>query len=352
MRKFIFISTLLLFTFSLKAQQKFNISGTISNAKGEKLEAATVFIAGSQSATVTDSKGYFQLPNTLPGSYQIIISLIGYTSVKRDITLRDQSVVIDTAMQEKAIMLDVVSIGDESQRAKHLKTFLKYFLRESENAKSCTLLNPEKIEFSTNKTDLKASSEEFLIIENKNLGYRMKYLLQTFTYNSARETTAYDGEAIFEDLKGNAQQQEIWLKNRKAAYEGSLMHYLRSMYSNKARQEGFITYAIQNFDFPLRIAPNPVGTEQLVKHPDSTFMEFKYKRRLYTIYDKKKAAEEDKLSTRPSIEITMDKTGSVLMLHSEIDSRGSYATSKPLLIQGFWGRKRIADQLPLEYQPI
>ncbi|WP_448634664.1 hypothetical protein [Pedobacter panaciterrae] len=49
--------------------------------------------------------------------------------------------------------------------------------------------------------------------------------------------------------------------------------------------------------------------------------------------------------------IEMDETGSVLQLDAQVDVRGSYAGYKNLLIQGFWGRKRIADQLPLEYDP-
>ncbi|RZK81925.1 MAG: carboxypeptidase-like regulatory domain-containing protein [Pedobacter sp.] len=348
---FLTFLSILFFALHAKSQQTFNISGTVSNTKGEKIQAATVFIAGSQKSTVTDANGSFQFPNTAPGAYQVIINMLGYNSIKHNVSLKDKSIVVDTVMQDKSITLEGVNIGNKSQREKQLKTFIKYFMGESENAKACKILNPDIIEFSTFKNELRATTDDFLIIENNNLGYRVKYLLRSFIYDDVKDATGYDGEPIFEQLEGTTAQKELWQSNRKAAYQGSLMHYLRAMYNNTARKEGFLTYAVQNFSLPVMIAPNPVGTEQLIAHPDSSFMVFKYKKRLYTVYDKKKAEEEDKLSTRSAIAITMDKTGSVLMLHADVDSRGNYASTKPLLIQGFWGKKRIGDQLPLEYQP-
>ena len=80
-------------------------------------------------------------------------------------------------------------------------------------------------------------------------------------------------------------------------------------------------------------------------------MVFDYKKRIYTVFDKKKALAEDKISKRSSMTIDIADTGSIFLLDAEIDSRGSYSDSRALLIQGFWGRKRIGDQLPYEYVP-
>jgi ribosome-associated protein YbcJ (S4-like RNA binding protein) len=347
----LFVLTLVLSISLCFAQEHHSITGTIKNTNGVALEAATVFIAGSQKITSTDAKGTFQFQNMSPGTYQVIINLLGYASLKKNVLVTEKSAVIDTIMTEKQIQLDEVVIGNGSQRKEFLKTFSKYFLGESENAKTCKILNPEQIEFSTNKKLLKATTSDFLIIENNSLGYRIKYLLSSFQYNSGSDATFYDGESIFENMDGTADQKLNWEANRKKAYDGSLMHYLRALHANKSREEGFLTYTILNFTLPLIIAPNPVYAEQLIQHTDSNFISFKYKKRLYTVYDKKKASADQKPTNRTDVTIDMADTGSILMLHAAIDKRGSYSDYKALLIQGFWGRKRLADQLPMEYEP-
>lgn len=194
---------------------------------------------------------------------------------------------------------------------------------ESENAKTCKILNPEVIDFSTEKTLLKATTDKFLIIENVSLGYRVKYLLRNFQYNKELETTIYDGECIFEDMGGTPEQKVKWILNRRKTYEGSLMHYLRAVHQGKSRDEGFLTYAITSLNFPLVIDPNPIVMEQIIQHTDNNFYTFKYKKRLYTLYDKKKASAKDKYSDQREVLEYLHKTGSVLQLNADIDRRES-----------------------------
>ncbi|NNU34603.1 hypothetical protein HK413_11880 [Mucilaginibacter sp. S1162] len=223
---------------------------------------------------------------------------------------------------------------------------------ESANAKACKILNPDVIEFSTTKGVLLATTPDFPVIENANLGYRIKYLLKNFSYNSTLDVTLYDGDCIFEQLTGTAEQQALWIKNRKLAYEGSLMHYLRALFTNTTRAEGFLTYAIFGKTFPITINPSEVPTEQIIKHINSNFIKFKYDYRFYTVYDKKKAAKPIKMNENSSEFIPdIPSNASIFLVDSQIDRRGSYADYKTLLIRGMWGRKRLGDQLPLEYVP-
>jgi hypothetical protein len=350
MKKSLLLSLITLLSISLcYAQDNISITGTIKNAKGISLADASVFIAGSQKSTINDGNGTFKFNNLSPGTYQVIINLLGYASIKKNILLDGRNALIDTIMVEKQIQLDEVVIGDGLQRKNFMKIFNKYFMGESVNAKGCKILNPEKIEFSTNKKLLKATTDDFLIIENNRLGYKIKYLLKSFQYDSGNDATFYEGESIFEEMDGSSEQKISWEANRKKSYEGSLMHYLRALYANKTQEEGFLTYAILNFTFPLVIAPNPVFPEQLIQHTDPNFVNFKYKKRLYTLYDKKKAEAGQKPTNKTEVTIDLADTGSILMLHAAIDKRGSYSDYKAILIQGFWGTKRIADQLPMEY---
>jgi RimJ/RimL family protein N-acetyltransferase/ribosome-associated protein YbcJ (S4-like RNA binding protein) len=342
---------LLLFSFQLQAQDLFTLTGTVHNAKGEPVDAATVFIDGSKKITATNVKGEFTLTNLSSGTYQVVVNMLGYSSVKKDIAIADRPETLNISLLQKAIDLKTVVIGNGSQRKNFLKIFTKYFMGESENAKACKILNTDVIDFSTNQSLVEATSGNFFIIENMKLGYRIKYLLRNFRYNTKTEVTIYDGESIFENMEGTDVQKVEWKANRKNAYEGSLMHYLRSLHRSNTRKEGFLTYAILNFGYPLEVDPNPIITDQIIERIDSNFIAFKYKKRLFTVFDKKKAAEPERLTKRESETRYLEKTGSIFQLDGKIDSKGSYANYKDILIQGFWGRKRIGDQLPLEYDP-
>jgi RimJ/RimL family protein N-acetyltransferase len=342
---------LLLFSFHVQAQDASKLTGTVTNAKGEPLEAATVFIDGSKKITATNAKGEFAFSDLSLGTYHIVVNMLGYASVKKDIVIAGKPETLGISLLQKAIDLKTVVIGDGSQRKNFLKIFMKYFMGESENAKACKILNTDVIDFSSNKDMIEATSDNFFTIENAKLGYRIKYLLRNFRYNTKNEVTIYDGESIFENLEGTDVQKTEWKVNRKKAFEGSLMHYLRAQYNGTTRKEGFLTYAILNLGYPLEVNPNPVITEQIIERVDSNFITFKYKKRLYTIFDKKKAAEPEKMSSRESETRYLEKTASIFQLDAKIDRKGSYVNYKDILIQGFWGRKRIGDQLPLEYDP-
>ncbi|WP_276089161.1 carboxypeptidase-like regulatory domain-containing protein [Pedobacter sp. JY14-1] len=332
--------------------QTFIVNGTVKNAKGEPLPAATVFIDGSQKGVVTNEKGEFNFGALAAGTYDIVANMIGYLPAKQTAAVKSGPVSLNIVMKERVIMLNNVLIGKDDKRKEFMKLFVKYFMGESENAKACKMLNPEVIDFSTEKTLVKAMSNDFLVIENPKLGYRIKYLLRNFQYDKKLETTFYEGESVFENLAGTGEQQQAWALNRKKAYEGSLMHYLRAAYRNTSRKEGFLTYSITSIGFPIAIDPNPIIMEQIVQHTDSNFFVFRSKRRLYTVYDPKQAAKQsDKLIEGRTLIDDLGKTGSILQLNAEIDQRGSYARYKDILIQGFWGAKRIGDQLPLEYDP-
>jgi len=72
-----------------------------------------------------------------------------------------------------------------------------------------------------------------------------------------------------------------------------------------------------------------VFPEQLIQHIDSNFISFKYKKRLYTVFGKKKASTEQKLTNRTDMTIDLADTGSILMLHAAVDKRGSYSDLRP-----------------------
>ena len=75
----------------------------IKNVKGEPIESAIVFIDGSKQITRSDKSGTFKFSNLAAGTYQVVINMMGYKSVKQNVIIRDQSAAINISMQEKQI---------------------------------------------------------------------------------------------------------------------------------------------------------------------------------------------------------------------------------------------------------
>lgn len=108
MKKF-FLFLLLIISITSFAQEKFTLSGTISEAdSGETLFGVNVIIPELQTGTVTNQYGYYSI--TLPkGSYEIIYSNIGFATQKIEVSLsenlkRDLELATDTESLDEVII--------------------------------------------------------------------------------------------------------------------------------------------------------------------------------------------------------------------------------------------------------
>lgn len=97
------------------AQEKFTISGTISEADtGETLFGVNVIVPSLQTGTVTNQYGYYSI--TLPkGDYEIVYSSIGFAAQKFEISL-SENVKKDLALATDTESLDEVVIETDNER--------------------------------------------------------------------------------------------------------------------------------------------------------------------------------------------------------------------------------------------
>lgn len=351
MRYFIILFIGLILRLDVSAQAVYAISGTVKNTKGESLQAATVFIAGSEKATVTDTQGSFRFTGLNPGAYQIVVNMLGYKPLKQDVALNDRSETLSLTLAENDVALNEVIIRAKKISKEDLSTFIRYFMGESYDPKYCKILNTEQLDFVKTDTMLKASTSDFLIIENYRLGYRIKYLLKTFFYNYQLKQTYYDGDYTFESLTGAPKQQKTWANNRKKAYEGSVMHFYRSVYAGTARKEGFLIYRGLN-DGGLIAENNPTDAEGFVTRTDSNFVIMKAKPWVYVLYNKKMAAKPNNEITRATAFVdVLSERNTIFSIDAKIDGRGSMSGTGDVSYRGFWASKRVAEQLPFEYIP-
>jgi hypothetical protein len=154
------------------------------------------------------------------------------------------------------------------------------------------------------------------------------------------------------------------------------MHFFRAVYNDAVLKEGFIAnrvYAIESVrefesmrqfaaEVPadkqkirLTIDPRPVCFDTLVSITDSSLISLKFLTGLYITYKPKKIlkTEVTKLPAGKK-KIDFNWNSSLLQLHLDeamIDKRGSISDYETFLIRGFWGEKRVGDQLPFEYKP-
>jgi hypothetical protein len=240
MRKF-----LLLFFFvpaSLYAQV--NITGKVVGTENKKpIPDASVFLSNSKVGDKTQKDGSFTLRNIKNGRYDLVVSCIGYMPYKKVVNINDENISLPVIkLTERISELNEVKIRYESKsdRDKYICMFTKAFLGNTYNAMQCRIVNPDILDFDYNKKrqQLSASTSDFLIIDNKALGYRIKYLVYSFMTDETG-VTSYVGASSFEPMKGNGLQEKIWQNRRAKTYFGSTMHFLRSCIANAVNENKF-----------------------------------------------------------------------------------------------------------------
>lgn len=150
--------------------------------------------------------------------------------------------------------------------------FLDSFLgNDRENVK---IKNQRSLKFSYEKSSktLRVKAPQTLIIENKNLGYTIEYNLEEFVANFDENTTRYIGTSFFKETKSN---DKVKL-NRMNAFEGSQVHFFRSIFIKKVSDEGYIVNQITKF-------PNPKYPTQQELQKLKDFSDFVKQNRMTTI---------------------------------------------------------------------
>lgn len=353
---------LLLTAFPASAQNNFAITGKVTDERGAPLKSATVFLSGSQKITACDDEGKFRLNDIERGNYQLSVTMVGYFAYSQPVSVLGKSTNINIKLKLKQTALKQVNIGKDNFDAR-FKIFREAFLGKTKNANHCVIVNPHVINFSTEKGVLLADADDFLIIENPNLGYRIKYLLKYFGYNAKIDVTLYDGETSFEPMKGTAKMQREWDKNRLKAYQGSFMHFLRSVYQNRALEEGFVIKSVFAFIRLDRMGTGGIMYDDrlikfdtLVTAIDTAFVAFKFSKILFT-YNPRQARLEQTYRGFPDRVPKALRIGpwmTTISLHANeaiIDKRGAHRDFRDFLIEGNLARYRVGDQLPFEYKP-
>lgn len=240
------LSLLILLLLAIQPLYPATISGTVLDATdGKPLESASVFIAGTTFGTNTKPDGSFQLSFTPSDASQLIIAHLGYQTYTVQVAQIQSDQALNISLSVKPMQLSAVNvIGHDSNRKMNMADFLFGFFGDSEFGKKCTILNPNVLHLvrkpipgKIGQNELHVSADSDLYIENKLLGYTVRYTLEKFVLS--KFACSFKGYPLFFDNLARCKNQEKVLENRERAYLGSQMHFFRSLFTKTLQDEGF-----------------------------------------------------------------------------------------------------------------
>ncbi|MBB5397748.1 carboxypeptidase-like regulatory domain-containing protein [Mucilaginibacter sp. AK015] len=363
---------IILFLLPLTCLAQFKISGRVINATdGKPVPDASVFINNTSVGAKAGSDGSFTLRNLNPGQYNLIVSAIGYErfsktiSVERDITMDDVKL-----LPKLMMMNEVVIAGKDPYRARKLAMFKEQFLGRALFWRQCTIINPDilKLTFSDHQKILTASTNDFLEIENNALGYKLKYLLNSFTLNKRALNMAYEGFVLFEEKQGTAEQKAEWEKNRRKIYYGSPTHFLRTLLAGKVDSDFMVRpFCMKHVDSVESGHPDPLtGVYKYVRMPRyDTLKTNSYVHRTDKpgIYAIGYPEDLDIFYYKPGVKHFRDNQGNEFGNRGQIgsidfidrdllfDLNGTILNPTGAFFRYNWGVTRMAELLPIDYRP-
>lgn len=107
-------------SYNLNAQENSSINGYISDLKTkETLIGASASLKGTKYGAYTNKSGYFSIKNVPPGSYEIVVSYIGYEKIKDKISLvKGKNVRKDFALKMSSIDSKEVTVFADREEEK------------------------------------------------------------------------------------------------------------------------------------------------------------------------------------------------------------------------------------------
>lgn len=335
------------------------INGRVVNAEtGEPLLGVHVFLSGTKVGAVTNSGGYYELRNIPSGNYRLVISIIGFGRVSKDLSIPGGR----TLREEFELKPVIYELGEiyagnlDEKWQKYLERFTPLFIGESEFADSVRILNPEVLRFDTRWWGrFEAEALAPLEIENRALGYRIIYYLDEFTHSGTR--TRWDGEPLFMEMTpADSAQAAYWEANRRKAFMGSLRHFLISLVQGRAEDEGFTIYNLrrETYGYSGRNKYRTSSARLLRTGEEDHILKMRFSGQLEIVYSE---AEEHPryiewagdLYRSPNTVQT-----SYLELNERditVDPDGEVKEPYGATRFGYFAFHRLADENPREYRP-
>jgi len=340
----------------------------------DPIDGVNVFLNGTTVGTVTDEHGNYNISGISEGNYELVFSHVGYQLASYSFHAEEHShMTINGLLDYKINTLQQVEVVSDpyvetDDWPKYFKVFKREFLGTSSNSVRCDIQNPEVLDFSVNGNTgiLKAEASEPLIIINEATGYKISYELQFFEKDY--DQTSYYGKALFTPLEiENAKEWKKWKKNRLKTYRGSIFHFCKALTSNKLQEEGFRMYRLVDLADAGRKLPQlsrsnvlrPSRVKYEWKLDFNDYLMVTYEKELESLQYLSYLASNDVVihGLTPNNKPDSQKPSaqkSILQLKRRfvtLDNHGQIKEPLGLTTIGYWSWERVADLMPVDYDP-
>ncbi|MFD2725763.1 carboxypeptidase-like regulatory domain-containing protein [Hyunsoonleella rubra] len=378
----IIISFFLLFVFKLTAQ--INLRGTVYFDNKPKSDV-TVYLNNTTIGAITDNNGEFNL-EVNNGVYELIISHIGFKTMKYNFDTSNYTKPLVFSLLEEEVVLDEVVIKEKKNNDEwehNFSVFFREFMGTTKFSKSCTIQNPDVLffEFDSENNILRAEAIEPLQIRNEALGYDIFCDLKYFSVE--KNNFKYLGYSYFLELKGSKNKQKKWRKNRLKAYNGSPIHFYKSILKNSSKEEGFVIDAFvrkKNKDKPSEeellkarkelsksnvilnfsrkhidyLYKSDIASSEIIhKENNKTYLKFDNNLRITYLKEKQEKGYVLRYKSNPPI-VALPQVSNIIPLTEKIIISPQGILANPLnnvLYEEYWAYERSAHALPLDYEP-
>ncbi|MFY7840382.1 MAG: carboxypeptidase-like regulatory domain-containing protein [Lacibacter sp.] len=376
LRTFIIILFLLPLCNCLCAQSFFIRGTVVDGDTGQPLANASVFINNSTSGTVTNAGGEFQLGPFAPGEYEVVASFVGYHNILYVANLHTASLKIKFEMGRKEQQMRELLILPSETRMRYLEIFKRTLLGQTNAAARAKIKNLKDVQFTAGKSsnEVIAYCDTTLVVDNPELGYVVNFDLVDFYFNRSTGESRFYGYTRFIDKDTDGETKRRWTRRRRQAYEGSSMHFFRSLVNRNLKQDGFsmqnvyrkemkrepgATITIQSSGITSMDMAVPV-TEDSILHlySDSGYRIYQLKIAdwLRVLYSKNTALKNEMTKNRIIAGQLRDITVSGVRpvkppVPILVDYRGRLLTAMSFYYDGMWMYERLANMLPEDYVP-
>ncbi|KAA0126738.1 carboxypeptidase-like regulatory domain-containing protein [Chryseobacterium sp. SN22] len=367
------------------------IHGRILNDAGKTISGVNVYIDGTKIRTVSQEDGTFSLFLSAGTNGSLVFQKESYetlTSPAAAAVDKNLKVILLKTNNIEEVVL--VPYTEEAYR-NYIGYFLENFL--GSDLQNVKIKNQRSLKFAYDKKNrtLQVKSPKTLIIENKNLGYEIEYNLLGFSADFDSRMVNYTGTSVFKETKSTPKVK----LNRLNAYDGSMLHFLRSIYRNTVAEDTFIVnhvVKVPNPKYPtqeeLKIlkdfaqASMMKGKEFIIPEnirdisrrksnekphalaivktqiPDSAYIQRNRQEVLLTFKDMLQVNYKKYYYELDGKEFVKTKVPVVLssFLHPEgeifeVSKDGNISNPDLLITEGDFTKNKIENMLPLDYQP-
>lgn len=142
----------------IQAQERINLTGKVLNKENAPIEAAVIFVEGTQLSTITDKDGEFTLILNQKGNYTLKVSCLGYNDYTQSLAVTKSPLSIRITLQQNEISLNEVEVFGE--RAKHpegLEFITRMPLQPKEQIQTVSVISEKLIQQQGNQTVIEAA---------------------------------------------------------------------------------------------------------------------------------------------------------------------------------------------------